>query len=116
MTSARSKPFVVTRFAGHGTINDGAFAISLGEQEPVEDRAQELLLTADPGEVRDHVARLVARTDVGQSLVPIEGLTSGLDVESRERVRHVRRDAHRDTAEGLDDALEPGEIHVEHSG
>jgi hypothetical protein len=82
-------------------------------QQLRDHRAQELLLPADPGEVRHRVARLMPRPDVRQRRRPVEVLTSGGDVQQRELVDHRVRHAHVDAAEGVDDPLKPEEVDVQ---
>ena len=84
-----------------------------GPEHLRDHRAQELLLPADPREVRHLVARLVPRPDVRERGPPVEVLAAGGDVEQRQRVLHRIRHAHVDAAEGVDHPLEPQQVDVQ---
>ena len=82
-------------------------------EQLADHRPEELLLPADPGEVRDAVARLVPRPDVRERRRAVERLAARLDVQPRELVLHRVRDAHPHPAERVDEPLEPRERHVQ---
>ena len=76
--------------AGDGADERGGLRDLTRRQEPVQYRAEELLLPADPREVGNQVARLVAGPHVGQRLVAVERLASSLDVQAGERILSSR--------------------------